>query len=237
MPRLSLLAISPLERRLRLAVGAILLIAITGICWWLVGYCEILIREAARRNATPLMDSALLKYHFEKSTVGDSPSSEVFTKQWAEALENQSYQFKFIRPRGNGPGAPQDDFEWRVLDDFSDAPGTAVAESPAMIEFIDRVVPERNEYQYYQPIRAKDACIDCHLALGSLGGVELKKLKVGDLMAVGNIILPDADIQRELNRNRASFFAAAIVVTFLALCVAFVSIRLVLRSGPQPRGG
>ena len=240
MPRLSLLAISPLERRLRLAVGAILLIAITGICWWLVGHCEILIHEASRRNATALMDSAVLKYHFVKNTQGDTPSSNEFTSQWAEAIENQRYRFKFIRPRGNGPGAPEDDFEWRVLHDFSNAPASAVAQTPAMIEFMDRDLPEKNEYQYYQPIRAKTPCINCHLALGSLGGVELKELKVGDLTAVGNIILPDADIQRELDRNRASLLAAAIVVTFLALCVAFVSIRLVLRSGsnqPDPTEG
>ena len=237
MPRLSLFAISPLERQLRLAVGAVLLISILGLCWWLTGYCEMLVREAARRNATALMDSALLKYHFVKNTQGESPSSNEFTNQWAEAIENQRYRFKFIRPRSNGPGAPEDDFEWRVLQDFSNAPATAIAQTPAMIEFIDRALPERNEYHYYQPIRAKTTCINCHLALGSLGGVKLKDLKVGDLMAVGNIILPDADTQRELNRNRASLLADAIVVTFLALCVAFVSIRLVLRSGPQPRGG
>ena len=223
--------VSRLERQLRLAISLVLLVSIMGFCSWLSGRYEELIRKGASQNARALVDSALLKYHLVTVSSGNQSISVEHTSQWANSMENQTYHFKFIRPRGNGPGAPEDDFEWRALAKFEDTqpPKDVQASGP---EFSERISPERNEYHYYQAIRAKKSCIGCHVAYGTLGGAELKELNVGDLMAVACITLPDRDQQQQVNQLRASLLSGGVITILLAQIATFASIRwLFSRSG------
>ena len=223
-----------LERQLRLVVGLVLLISLIGSHWWIAHRNESLIREASRRQARRLVDAVLIKHHLLK-TEEHSPSKFRdldFANKWATALESQEYSFSFVRPKNSGEGAPQDEFERRVLERFLSAPAAAASNESRFVEFADSRVQERGDYHYYQAVRAKKECIKCHVALGSLGGVMLTDLNEGDLMAVVKIVMPDSETHHQINYLRASSLATGIVVTFLAMCVSFVMIRwVVVRSG------
>jgi hypothetical protein len=223
--------VSRLERQLRLAISLVLLVSIMGFCSWLSGRYEALIRKGASQNARALVDSALLKYHLVTVSSGNQSTSVEDTSRWANSMENQTYHFKFIRPRSNGPGAPEDDFEWRVLDKFEE-PQPLKDASTSRPEFAERLSPDTSEYHYYQAIRAKKSCINCHLAYGTLGGVKLKELSSGDLMAVACITLPDRDQQQQINQLRASLLSGGVITILLAQIATFASIRwLFSRSG------
>ena len=224
-----------LEGQLRLIVGLVLLISLIGSHWWIAHRNESLIQEGSRRQARGLVDAALIKHHFQVMA-GHSPSSfrdPDFANKWGTALESQEYSFSFIRPMNNGEGAPQDEFEQRVLERFKNAPLEATENQTSIVEFEDSRAPEQGEYNYYQAVRAKHSCIQCHLALGTLGGQELVDLKPGVLMAVVKIAMPDSETQRQINYMRAYALSTGIVTAFLAMCVSFVMIRwLVVRPRP-----
>ena len=229
-----LLGETKLERQLRLIVGLVLLISLIGSHWWIANWNESLIRDASRRQARGLVDAVLLKRHFQQMEEHSQSRfrDPDFAHHWGTALENQEYSFSFIRPKNSGEGAPRDEFEWRVLEHFKSAPAAATPDQSRFVEYEESRTPEQGEYNYFQAVRAKKECIQCHLALGSLGGQELVTLKPGDLMAVVKIAMPDNETQRQINYLRALSLSTGIVVAFLAMCVSFVMIRwLVVRPG------
>ena len=221
-----LLGETSLERKCRFLFGACLLALITGSFYWYSGKTDLLVRKASQFTGRGLVNAVLLKHHLVKIDTNkiQTPGSEAFTAQWGTALESQEYTFNFIRPRSDGEGAPQDEFEWRVLEKFS--------RGPADKDFEDRIVPSekpgKSEYHYYQPVRAKQACIQCHIALGTLGGVPLPDLNEGDLMAIVKIAVQDDETQKDLNENRAILLATAIITTFLAMVASYVIVRYVI---------
>ena len=224
-----LLGETSLERKCRFLFGACLLALITGSFYWYSFKTEEQVREASRRTGRGLVDAVLLKHHLVKFDT-KSPDSQEFTQKWGTALESQEYNFSFIFPKSNGEGAPQDEFEWRVLEKFSQSAPVSMGESHA-IEFEDRTVKDKNEkseYQYLQAVRAKKACINCHIAIGTLGGAMLPDLNEGDLMAVVKIAVPDDETQKALNENRAILLATAIITTFLAMVASYVIVRYII---------
>ena len=222
-----LLGETSLERKCRFLFGACLLALITGSFYWYSGKTEEQVREASRRTGRGLVDVVLVKHHMlEKDASSESQFRDPdFAKKWGTALESQEYSFNFIRPKSTGEGAPQDEFEWRVLEKFSHAPTDSTT-----LEFADNRVSEKGEYQYhyYQAVRAKKECIQCHIALGSLGGVMLADLNEGDLMAVVKIAIKDDETQKALNYNRAILITTAIITTFLAMVASYVIVRYVI---------
>jgi two-component system sensor histidine kinase BarA len=225
-----LLGETSLERKCRFLFGACLLGLITGSFYWYSGETEKLVRRASRNTGRGLVDGALFKRHMqEQEKVSESQfTAPDHTKQWAESLESQEYTFSFIYPKSTGEGAPQDEFEWRVLERFSHVPEKSLPMNTQEVEFDWRIDAEKDEYQYYQAVRAKKACIDCHVALGTLGGVLLTDLNEGDLMAVVKIAIKDKDTQADLNKNRAILLATAIITTFLAMVASYVIVRYVI---------
>jgi hypothetical protein len=192
----SLLGKTALERQLRFIIGLVLLVSIAGSYWWFAGQSESLIRETVRRQARALVDAVLLRHHFIQAE--RQSESRTFTGHWSNAFKGTDYATTFLRPKTSDDGAAQDEFEWRILERFSHAPSLLPGTSTT-VEYEDRFVWGKNEYQYYQPIRAKQTCIQCHLPLGSLGGEPLTKLSEGDLMAVVKITMPDAAMEHQIN--------------------------------------
>jgi two-component system, NarL family, sensor histidine kinase BarA len=105
------------------------------------------------------------------------------------------------------------------------------------IEPIDRVVPNEKgdyEYQYFQPVYATySSCATCHDAYGpatllSAAGLDAPSgMRVGDLIAVAKITMPDPT-HRASNQNRAIFLATAVLTVFLAMIASYVIVRYVI---------
>ena len=118
-----------------------------------------------------------------------------------------------------------------MLEKFSNAPAKALDKDQRPVEFTDR--SDGGAYNYYQAVRAKQDCLQCHLALGTLGGGPLTEMNSGDLMAVAKITFPDADMQKALNENRAILLATSIITTFLAMVASFLVLRYAIIGGTR----
>jgi hypothetical protein len=213
------------ERKCRLLFGVCLLALITGSFFWYNGKIETQVRQANRRLGQGLVDAVLLRHHWSK--LENDEQSQLIAQKMGDELKNQVYTWSFIRRKSSGEGAPTDEFETRLLEEFSSNPATAANLGPLEVEFADRTVPEKGEYQYYQAVRAKTQCIQCHLSLGALRGNRLSTLDEGDLMSIVKISVPDGETQKALNENRAILLATALVTTFLAM-VAYVFVRYLI---------
>lgn len=226
----SLAGESGLERKLRRIVGSVLLISLLGSTSWLASQHESLIHESTRKTAAGSVNAALLKHHmvkFESSTAFAQLAQET-----SESLDKGVYSYRFFHDGKTGGNKPEDEFEWHVLQQFSASPSTPASSMIRPVEFLDRLIPKSGTYRYYEPVRAKKSCIACHVAPVQVGGSPISELKEGDLMAVVRIDVPD-DTQRQVNYFRATAISTAIVATFLAMCVSFALIRVVLRPPKQ----
>lgn len=120
--------------------------------------------------------------------------------------------------------------------------GSAHADENAP-EFAERLAPERNEYQYFQPIRAEENClVPCHVSpLGGSGidyagsgaslageGLTGARLEPGDLMAIVKVTIPYGPTERDLSMNRAILLSTAIVTVFLAMIASYAIVRYVI---------
>jgi signal transduction histidine kinase len=84
-------------------------------------------------------------------------------------------------------------------------------------------VPDRSEYQYYQPIFAKTDCILCHRVVS--GNPNLTE---GDLLAVMQVTISDKETMKAQNANRAFLLAGAIITVFLAMMALWIIVRYVI---------
>jgi len=190
----------------------LLLILLAARFWQLYGRIYALQREQKRTTARLLVDQVLISKHWKNLEAipldensglpTDKPLSAAFlnvVEDLTDKLSRQEYDFSFIRPQE--PDAVRDEFEWKVLRRFANAkpeePGDA--KTP---EFAERLLPEKNHYQYYEPIRARESCLLCHRAptgesgIGPDGDRQLPFGKVkaeapGDLLAIIKITIAD----------------------------------------------
>ena len=183
------------KNRLLLAVCLVLLLAVAYLgssVWLYVDEAKKLIAQQRRTTGRLLVDQVMLTTHW-----GKLETSEQFQRVLADLasqLSNQEYTWKLIRPGTDGPEAPQDEYERNLLDRFVKAKPAR----PDVPEYADRMRPDANEYDYYQPIRAEPSClVSCHKPLpegtAALGGVEPsteQPFAEGDVMAIVKITLP-----------------------------------------------
>jgi two-component system sensor histidine kinase BarA len=96
--------------------------------------------------------------------------------------------------------------------------------------FSDRYVDEENggrSYQYYQPMYAKDSCVNCHKYMLS-GGGRRPNLQAGDLMAIVRITTDYGPTAAEVAKNQALLWTAAIVVGFVSMFSLWAVVRYVI---------
>ncbi len=121
-----------------------------------------------------------------------------------------------------------------MLDFFSREKAPEATQPDAEPEYAEQHVPDRQEYQYFQPVRLQTQCMGCHasisdqMVLGSAGLPSPNPPQKGDLMAVVEIMLPDAETQKALNWNRAILIATAIITVFMAMIASYVIVRYVI---------
>lgn len=200
------------ERKRRVLFAMCLSIVIGGGFWWYGRIAERQVYLASQRTGRGLVDQVILSDHWQKLEV--NPPARDLSRWLSKDLNNQEFSWSLVQPQPEGDKS-HDQFEWQILKEFQSQPRRE-ADEAAGPEFRDRRLVHRAEYQYYQPVRAKPgACIECHNVLRGAAG--LPEWKVGDLMAVVKVVLPDKENIDDLARNRAMLLTTASITVVLAM--------------------
>ncbi|MBN2474860.1 MAG: HAMP domain-containing protein [Pirellulales bacterium] len=243
-----------LERKCRFLFGACLLLLITASFWVYGSQTEKLVNQQNRTVGRLLVDQVMLAVHWKEVTIleeraklldeGAFPKERFLPllpeiKDLTKRLSKQEYEFDFIRPNStDGTGMPRDEFEWKVFDAFLNADSADLTD-PDALEFRERFVPDKNEYQYYQPIRAEESCLlVCHRASPAGAGLDLTTpapamgnvtaVAPGGLLSIVKVTIPNDSTQRALNWNRAILLSTAIITVFLAMIASYIIVRYVI---------
>jgi len=218
-----------LERKCRFLFGGYLLLLITASFWWYGSQMEQLLEQENRNTGRLLVDRAMYIKHWESLETNEQFLPLV--QELTEKLSKEQYEWNVIQPSSaSEQGKPRDEFEWQVLDRFRDLePEEIASDTPP---FAERPLPERQQYQYYQPIYAdSSSCVVCHNAMAVARAAQLgtgSELNEGDLMAVVKVTIPTGKTQKALNWNRAVLLATAIVTVFLAMVASYAIVRYVI---------
>ncbi len=246
-----------LERKCRFLFGACLLLLITASFWWYGTQTAKIVYNQNRETGRLLVDQVMLVKHWKKLAELETRDQDNAVGMWTgesstppfvkiidnltRRLSSQEYGVEFIRPQTlDGAGLPDDEVEWKVLDRFLKSPPTVAAEE-GKLEFDEQLDQAKNEYQYFQPIRAEASCLEvCHRAVPggtgldiSLGGSGLALGGVtaeapGDLLSIVKVTIPYGPTQKQMDWNRAILLATAIVTVFLAMIASYVIVRYVI---------
>jgi signal transduction histidine kinase len=235
-----------LERKCRILFGVCLGVMITGSFWWYGSRTEELVYSQSRSNGRYLVDAVMLQRHWrkEKLDLDITPSSIAYIDVIAKSLQtHRDYEARILTPGADTwekevgkekETVPFDGTERAMLKYFVDEPRSAPSEMDGPPESKEDRVADKQEYRYFQPIRLRKMCIECHLhqsgnfVLGAAGLPAPTPPVEGDLMAVAEVILPDADTQKALNWNRAILVTTAIVTVFMAMMASYMIVRYVI---------
>jgi two-component system, NarL family, sensor histidine kinase BarA len=226
-----------LERKIRWLFGVCLLVLITGSFWWYGRSTEELVYESTRESARGLVETIIVMHHWKYwQTKEDKVSGgeEFFSlvDDLSKGLASRPYRGEFIRPVASGPHAPKDDFEREVVALFEPrrAPPAEGTEPPGP-EFKERRVPVDNkaEYQYYTPIRiTNNECILCHASLNLGFSPPDGEWRIGDLVSIVKVAMPDDKLQAAQAQNYAILLGTAIITVFFAMLAAWIIVRYVI---------
>jgi signal transduction histidine kinase len=212
-----------LERKCRFLFGACLLVLITGSFWWYGSETDRLVSEQNRRNAQALVYAIIAVQHWSKLETNEE-FKRFLVDPVAADMKNQEYQWRTINPNAtDGRRQPQDELEvellkrWKYIDQLTEEGGT---KSPL---YKQRHLPEKHEYQYYQPIYTKSTCVECHRIIESN-----QDLLEGDLLRIIQVRTPDFESIKAQNQNRALLLTIAIITVFLAMIALYVIVRYVI---------
>ena len=231
-----------LERKCRFLFGASLLVLITASFWWYGYQTENMVYHQNRNTGRLLIDQVMLAKHW-KSTEAN-PVWLQYIDHLIDNLGKQKYTVEFVEPHGDGAKGPHDEFETEIRARFLKEEPPKAGDDVA--QFAERPLPEANEYQYYEPIRADNrSCIlVCHS--GPLGGAGIDTggtgmdpsgkvssaatlpLSVGDIISIAKVTIPTGPTQRKVNWNRAILITTAIITVFLAMVTSYMIVRYVI---------
>jgi signal transduction histidine kinase len=248
-----------LERKCRFLFGACLFLLISGSFWWYGRQTEHLVYRQNRNTGRLLVDRVMITEHWEKLESDDRFKPVI--KGLTEKLGKQKYDWWFILPAstaGEQAAAeqkddqgkkrpPRDDFERAVLEEFlqnSPPPQPEGEGQGEVLEYREQIADAGREYQYFEPIRAKESCLTfCHrsppggsgidlsgtgVALGSRHPTGAAPLAEGDLMAVVKVTIPHGPTQVAINWNRAILLSTAIITVYLAMVASYAIVRYVI---------
>jgi signal transduction histidine kinase len=227
-----------LERKCRILFGVCLGVMIAGSFWWYGSRTEKLVYAQSPNNAQYLVDAVMLQLHWltQEHLTDITPSSSDFIRKIAKSLQtHQDYEARILTPGADKPeNEPITATEKEVLDYFIHEPRPSPAALDGPPEWRDERVADKQEYHYFQAVRLRNDCINCHqlssqhMILGVSGLPAPAPPAVGDLMAVVEVTLPDAATQGALARNRAIFITTALITVFMAMMALYVIVRYVI---------
>jgi signal transduction histidine kinase len=227
-----------LERKCRTLFGLCLLVLIATSFWWYGSRTEELVYDQSRKKGEYLVDAVVLERHWRTDLTARSAITEgqqLFIDDLAKKLlqAHREYSFRVLKPDADDKeNMPQTKFEQTVLEDFLREPLSEAAQH-VRPEFREERVSGR-EYRYFQAVRLRNECIDCHqhpsknFVLGAAGLPAPPPPAEGELKAVVEVIMPDAETQTALAKNRSVFIATAIITVFMAMMALYVIVRYVI---------
>jgi signal transduction histidine kinase len=244
-----------LERKCRFLFGGCLFVLITASFWFYGMKTERLVYEQKDETCKLLAEHAMISEHFLRwPTEKEKPDGKNWDKGRDELVETltkklstEKYEWGFLKLNDNDnelrdPRPPADAFEIDVRDKFLRL-GPVRSANPDD-EVVGRLIPERNQYVYYQAVRAdNESCIFCHFpTLGgsgidtigtgrSLAGNDIpgKVLyAVGDVIGIAKVTISNGPTQKALAINRGLLLATAISTVFLAMVASYLIVRYVI---------
>ncbi len=242
-----------LERKCRFLFGACLLLLITASFSFYGAQTKKLVDEQNRKTGRLLVDQVMLIEHMREFETNDQFREVVY--DLTKILSKHEFKGYVIKPEynqyvitqvttGGDAEDPEkldlDAKELILLEKLLEAGPKLPGESDES-EFRELTVSEKDEYRYYQPIRADQSCIAvCHRqlpggdvseagpAFGGAGPTPGVPLSEGDLMAVVKVTIPYGPIEEQLNWNAVILLSTAIVTVFLAMVASYVIVRYVI---------
>jgi len=203
-------------------LGICLLVLIIGSFWWYGTQTDELVYDSNRRAGKLLVGTALTGIHLEQLETREKfkPAAALLV----EELETQDFDWRTITTRGEHK--PQDEFEWALLDRWKFAGLETIRKDESQrLEnlFAERHLPEKNLYQYYQPVYATTECVLCHRVINGD-----KDLAEGNLLAIVQVGISDEEANAAQAENRAILLATAIITVFLAMIALYIIVRYVI---------
>ena len=237
----NILGETSLERKCRFLFGLCLFVLIAGSFWWYGSRTEQLVYATTRNTGRQLVDAYMLQYHWQKLEPEQKYTDLI--KRLASDLGNPTFDSsQLLRPDATAAErATYRRLDLAVLDYFRARPAASAAASAGSGpvgfggdagEYREFRTEDNSEYHYYQPIRAKQNCLVCHVArsgaVGAAAEAGGQRLAENDLMAVVKVVMPDKATQEAINLNRAILLATAIMTVFLAMLAAYAIVRYVI---------
>lgn len=224
-----------LERKCRFLLGTSLIILISGSFYWYSQRNLIVIEEQYRQRAQLLISQNLQTTHWlQLQSTANDPGMTDLIKTLAKDLKPQDERksaWKFLSAQPDQAAAedrPSEESENEAL-------RLLKKEEPYFV-YKDPDDKEEPTYQYFEPIRAGQSCLECHGEAkpdatanhASIAERKLLNFKEGDLMAVAKLTFPLSDTQEEIARNNALLITLALVTGFLAMTVSYLIVRYII---------
>jgi signal transduction histidine kinase len=240
-----------LERKCRWWFGLSLVVLLTLSFFWYGRQTEKLVDNRIKSQGEEFVRAGWQKLHLESlaKIERERPSTDEgtagFYRQLAESSKTLGREFEWhaLLPPETATGLkddydpnnylPQDDQERQWIEE-----ALAVARRPDLTsenspeawkpDAHDRsnTTNGRRVYQYYQPIYAKESCVNCHRS--GLGAARTPLLQEGDLMALARVTIEDQETVDAVAKNRAGLVTAAVVVGFLSMFSLWAVVRYVI---------
>ncbi len=232
-----------LERKCRLLFGACLFLLIMTSFWLYSFQTDWIVDDQNRKTGQLLVDQEMAVLHWKVFETKED--SQDLAKKLAKLLGKQKYTVRFILPnrpvaKNGGPDGlnPKDDFELEAIQRFlKNQPRKPAA--AASDDYKERTSEDGDTYHYYQPIRADDECLLCHLPMGSATGETNTNFgrsvlansaaeAEGDLMAVAELTFSTKKTHEAIIVNYMILLAMAIITVFLAMVASYAIVRYVI---------
>ena len=228
-----------LERKCRYIFTAGILVLVTTSFYLYGQKTERLLIGQTTQTARRLVNPTIIDKHYRSKDFVDRKTAGFFN-QLSESFKQQddlpTYSGYIINPDKpeSNDGKPLEPWEKVALERFLKGASEPAIGPKKQYSFPNgtsmedsRTLPGRTEYQYLQAIPYKQECINCHTFRELASGRSVEN-KPGDLACIAGIHLPMAQINKDLNQNRAILISAAMVTTIIASLSSFAIVRYVI---------
>ncbi len=224
------------ERKLRWWSALVLWLLILLSFTWFSSRTKRLVHEQNRLTAMEMVRTAFAEAHvgIDRGTSNATDDKQAYRDliDYGQRLGTE-FQWEAILPTSSDQGSSSiGKTEQRLLEAYTSArlpEGTAddVAVMPPGIDPFDRIVANngQQQYQYYRPLYATAACVDCHRSAVATPQPDLDE---GELLAIMRISFDHGPTAKRLAEDSAMLWMVAIVTGFLSMFLLWLGIRLVL---------
>lgn len=235
-----------IERKCRLLFGTCLLVLISSSFWWYGTATDKIVYDYLNRFVgKALVNSAMLEAHAKVFHTSISPELAIDEKT-NEALvalfRSGEFSWDTIYPENPaGLRQPRDSFEQQIMADwtqfaermrstqgFNDDAIEEAFQDPENQLWREGPSPGQNSYVYYQPVYAKEKCVECHASNLLSGDLYLPELKPGDLMTVFRVAMDTKDTEYTQAKNRSLLLALGVLTVFVAMFAMWFIVRYVI---------